>query len=116
MKRFNITVNGKAYDVAVEELDSSAAPVASASVSAPVQAAAPAASAPVAGSGEKVNAPMPGTVLDVKVNVGDTVSKGQVIMILEAMKMILLLHVTAKLLAFLLRKVIPLILETLLQQ
>ncbi|MFR7907371.1 MAG: biotin/lipoyl-containing protein [Oscillospiraceae bacterium] len=102
MKRFNITVNGKAYDVAVEELDSSAAPVASASVSAPVQAAAPvasasvsapvqaaapAASAPVAGSGEKVNAPMPGTVLDVKVNVGDTVSKGQVIMILEAMKM-----------------------------
>ena len=41
MKRFNITVNGKAYDVAVEELDSSAAPVASASVSAPVQAAAP---------------------------------------------------------------------------
>lgn len=44
MKRFNITVNGKAYDVAVEELDSSAAPVASASVSAPVQAAAPAAS------------------------------------------------------------------------
>ena len=50
MKRFNITVNGKAYDVAVEELDSSAAPVASASVSAPVQAAAPAASAPVAGS------------------------------------------------------------------
>ena len=87
MKRFNITVNGKAYDVAVEELDSSAAPVASASVSAPVQAGAPAASAPVAGSGEKVNAPMPGTVLDVKVNVGDTVSKGQVIMILEAMKM-----------------------------
>lgn len=87
MKRFNITVNGKAYDVAVEELDSSAAPVASALVSAPVQAAAPVASAPVAGSGEKVNAPMPGTVLDVKVNVGDTVSKGQVIMILEAMKM-----------------------------
>ena len=87
IKRFNITVNGKAYDVAVEELDSSAAPVASAPVSAPVQAASPAASAPVAGSGEKVNAPMPGTVLDVKVNVGDTVSKGQVIMILEAMKM-----------------------------
>ena len=87
MKRFNITVNGKAYDVAVEEFDSSAAPVASAPVSAPVQAASPAASAPVAGSGEKVNAPMPGTVLDVKVNVGDTVSKGQVIMILEAMKM-----------------------------
>lgn len=89
MKRFNITVNGKAYDVAVEELDGSAAPAASAPVSAPVQAAAPApaAPAPAAGAGEKVNAPMPGTVLDVKVSVGDTVSKGQVIMILEAMKM-----------------------------
>lgn len=87
MKRFNITVNGKAYDVAVEELDGSAAPVVSAPVSAPVSTAAPVAAAPTAGAGEKVNAPMPGTVLDVKVNVGDTVSKGQVIMILEAMKM-----------------------------
>lgn len=93
MKRFNITVNGKAYDVAVEELDGSAAPVVSAPVSAPAPttaapaAAAPAAAAPAAGAGEKVNAPMPGTVLDVKVSVGDTVSKGQVIMILEAMKM-----------------------------
>lgn len=88
MKRFNITVNGKAYDVAVEELDGSAAPVVSAPVSAPAPTtAAPAAAAPAAGAGEKVNAPMPGTVLDVKVSVGDTVSKGQVIMILEAMKM-----------------------------
>ena len=39
------------------------------------------------GEGEKVTAPMPGTILDVKVAVGDSVSKGQVIMILEAMKM-----------------------------
>lgn len=86
MKRFNITVNGKAYDVAVEELDSSAAsaPAASPVASAP---AAPAAPAQAAGSGEKVNAPMPGTILDVKVNNGDSVKKGQVIMILEAMKM-----------------------------
>lgn len=85
MKRFNITVNGKAYDVAVEEVDASAAaPVAAA----PAPAAAPAApAAPAAGAGEKVTAPMPGTILDVKVNVGDTVSRGQVIMILEAMKM-----------------------------
>lgn len=92
MKRFNITVNGKAYDVAVEELDANAA----APVAAPAPAAAPvaaptapaAAPAPAAaGAGEKVTAPMPGTILDVKVNVGDTVSKGQVIMILEAMKM-----------------------------
>lgn len=95
MKRFNITVNGKAYDVAVEELDANApmtaapAPVSAA----PAPAAAPAESAPAPapatapGSGEKVCAPMPGTILDVKVNNGDTVSRGQVIMILEAMKM-----------------------------
>ncbi len=84
MKRFNITVNGKAYDVAVEEIDGSAAP---APAAAPVAASAPAASVPATGSGEKVNAPMPGTILDVKVNNGDSVKKGQVIMILEAMKM-----------------------------
>ena len=94
MKRFNITVNGKAYDVAVEELDantpvaSAPAPVASAPAAAPATSAAPApAPAAAPGSGEKVCAPMPGTILDVKVNNGDTVSKGQVIMILEAMKM-----------------------------
>lgn len=94
MKRFNITVNGKAYDVAVEELDASATPV-----STPVQTATPTAApattpvketpvaTPTAGDGEKVTSPMPGTILDVKVNVGDTVSRGQAIIILEAMKM-----------------------------
>lgn len=90
MKRFNITVNGKAYDVAVEELDSASAPAA-APAATPAPAAAPAAAAPApaatAGAGEKVTAPMPGTVLDVKAAVGDTVKRGQVIMILEAMKM-----------------------------
>ena len=89
MKRFNITVNGKAYDVAVEEVTGGAAPVAAAPVQtaapAPAPAAAPA--APVATGGTSVNAPMPGTILDVKVNVGDTVAEGQVLMILEAMKM-----------------------------
>ncbi len=88
MKRFNITVNGKAYDVAVEEVDASTT-AAAAPAPAPVSAPAPAApaAAPAAGTGEKVTAPMPGTVLDVKVSAGDTVAKGQVIMILEAMKM-----------------------------
>lgn len=90
MKRFNITVNGKAYDVAVEELDASSAPAAPAAA-APAAAPAPAPAAPAAasaaGAGEKVTAPMPGTILDVKVAVGDSVTKGQVIMILEAMKM-----------------------------
>ena len=90
MKRFNITVNGKAYDVAVEEVSgggAAAAPVAAAPAAAPAPAAAAPAPAPVAAGGTSVNSPMPGTILDVKVNVGDTVSEGQVLMVLEAMKM-----------------------------
>ncbi|MGN0601472.1 MAG: biotin/lipoyl-containing protein [Oscillospiraceae bacterium] len=86
MKRYNITVNGKAYDVAVEEVDGGSAPVAAspAPTAAPAPAAAPA--APVA-DGTKVTAPMPGTILDIKVAVGDTVEAGQAIVVLEAMKM-----------------------------
>lgn len=84
MKRFNITVNGKAYDVAVEEVGAGSAPAAAA----PVQAAAPVpASAAAPAGGTAVKAPMPGNILDVKVNAGDTVSEGQVLMVLEAMKM-----------------------------
>ncbi len=81
MKRFNITVNGKAYDVAVEEVSGGAA----APAAAPVAVSAPAAAAPA--NGTAVNAPMPGTILDVKASVGDTVTEGQVLMVLEAMKM-----------------------------
>ena len=82
MKRYNITVNGKAYDVAVEEVGGStaAAPVAAAPVAAAPAAPAPAA-APVA------DGTMPGTILDIKVAVGDTVKSGQAICVLEAMKM-----------------------------
>lgn len=86
MKRYNITVNGKAYDVAVEEVqgDTVSAPVAAAPVAAaPAPSAAP---TPVA-EGTKVTAPMPGTILDIKVAVGDTVQSGQAICVLEAMKM-----------------------------
>lgn len=92
MKRFNITVNGKAYDVAVEEIGGGA-PVAAAPVAAaPAPAAAPVATpapaaAPANVEGTKVSAPMPGTILDIKVKVGDEVSEGQVLLILEAMKM-----------------------------
>ncbi len=91
MKRFNITVNGKAYDVAVEEVTGNA-PAVAAPVAAPVQTAAPAPVAaepvaPVVTGGTTVNSPMPGTILDVKVKVGDTVTEGQVIMVLEALKM-----------------------------
>ncbi|MBE6853885.1 MAG: biotin/lipoyl-binding protein [Ruminococcus sp.] len=90
MKRFNITVNGKSYDVAVEEITDGSAPVqaAPAAAPAPAPAAAPSpAPAAAAGEGTKVTAPMPGNILDVKVNVGDSVTKGQVLLVLEAMKM-----------------------------
>lgn len=86
MKRFNITVNGKAYDVAVEEVGGSA-PASAPAAAAPVQAAAPAPAAAAPADGLQVKAPMPGTILDVKANVGDSVAEGQVLMVLEAMKM-----------------------------
>ena len=96
MKNYRITVNGTAYDVAVEELAAGAAPAPVAQVAAPVAAPAPAAApaaapAPAAkstGAGSiKVASPMPGKILDVKTKVGDAVKKGQVLLILEAMKM-----------------------------
>ena len=90
MKNYRITVNGTAYDVAVEELGAGTAPATPvaapvAAPSAPAPAAAPAASG-AAGS-IKVAAPMPGKILAIKANNGQAVKKGEVIMILEAMKM-----------------------------
>ena len=85
MKRYTITVNGTAYDVTVDEAGS--APAAPA---APAKADAPAPAAPAASGTEgsvKIDAPMPGTILDVKVSAGSSVSSGQVLCILEAMKM-----------------------------
>ena len=86
MKNYRITVNGTAYDVAVEELGAGAAPVAAATP-APVVAAAPAPAAPAAAGSIEVAAPMPGKILNVKASVGTAVKKGDVILILEAMKM-----------------------------
>ena len=80
MKYYNITVNGVAYSVSVEETAAGAAPVAAAPV------AAPAAPAGAAGA-VAVKAPMPGNILDVKVKAGDSVKAGDVLAILEAMKM-----------------------------
>lgn len=96
MKRFNISVNGKAYDVVVDEVIGGAAPapvVTAAPAAAPAPApaaaaapAAPAAAAPVEG-GTPVTAPMPGTINEIKVAIGDSVGDGQVLLVLEAMKM-----------------------------
>ena len=90
MKNYTITVNGTAYDVAVEELGAGAAPAAVAAP-APVAAAAPAPAAPAAPAAAagsiEVAAPMPGKILNVKAGVGTAVKKGDVILILEAMKM-----------------------------
>lgn len=82
MKNLRITVNGTAYDVQVEELGASAG--GSAAPAAPAKAAA----APKAvGAGEKVAAPMPGTIVSVNVSNGQSVKKGDVLVVLEAMKM-----------------------------
>ena len=83
MRKFNVVVNGTAYEVEVEEV---AAGASAAPVAAPAAAPKAAAPAPVAG-GTPVKAPMPGTILDVKVKVGDTVKAGTVLCVLEAMKM-----------------------------
>lgn len=89
MRTYKITVNGQVYNVDVEEIGASApvaapaAPVAAAPKAAPAPAAAPVA----AGAGEGVKAPMPGTILDVKVSVGQKVNAGDTLCVLEAMKM-----------------------------
>ena len=88
MKYYNITVNGVAYSVSVEETAAGAAPVAAAPVAAPVAPkAAPAASPKAAAGAVTVKAPMPGNILDVKVAAGASVKAGDVLVILEAMKM-----------------------------
>ncbi len=91
MKNYKITVNGNVYDVTVEETGSSASASAAFTPSAPAPKAAPApAAAPVSAGTQgdvKISAPMPGKVLSIKVSAGEKVTKGQIIMILEAMKM-----------------------------
>lgn len=81
MKKYRVTVNGTAYEIELEEIKAGEQKAAAAP--APATAPAPAA---VSG-GEQVTAPMPGNILDVKVKVGDSVKKGDVLIILEAMKM-----------------------------
>ncbi len=96
--KYQITLCGRTYEIEVtdgkavvlNEYDATAAAAAApAAAVAAAPAAAPAApAAPVAaGSGEAVTAPMPGTILKVNVSNGDTVKEGQVLLVLEAMKM-----------------------------
>lgn len=104
MRKFNIKVNGQAYEVEVEEVAGGFAPapvvpVAAAPAPAVTPVAAPApekaeakaapAPAPVAApaGGTQLKAPMPGTVIDFKATNGAAVKKGQTVLILEAMKM-----------------------------
>jgi biotin carboxyl carrier protein len=106
MKKFNVTVNGKTYAVEVEEVGAGhggftyqpvqqPAPVQQPVQSAPEAPKAPVQQAPkkeepkaaVVGDGELMSAPMPGTILDIMVTEGQTVKKGEIILILEAMKM-----------------------------
>ena len=92
MKKFNIKVNGKSYEVEVEEVNTSvvSAPAVQNNPQPPVAAAPqpskPLTSAPPTGSAS-ITAPMPGNIISVKVKVGDVVKAGDVLCILEAMKM-----------------------------
>ena len=70
MRKFSVVVNGENFDVTVDEMG-----------------AAPAPAAPVSAGAVEVNSPMPGTILSVKVKVGDAVKAGDTLCILEAMKM-----------------------------
>jgi len=108
MRKFVINVNGNRYEVEVEEVGgvssqpvytpAPAAPAAPVAPAAPAEPAAPAAPAPAAAptpapaatgtvGAVKITAPMPGTILDVRVKPGDAVKRGDILVILEAMKM-----------------------------
>ncbi len=103
MKKFNVRVNGKTYAVEVEEVGAGQGgfayqPVQQAPVEQPVQPVPSAAqlepvpqpaakAAPMGGQGELMSAPMPGTILDILVTEGQVINKGDIVFILEAMKM-----------------------------
>jgi len=85
----NVSVNGAAYSVEMENAPAvpAAAPVAAAPAAAPAPVAAAPAAAPAAGAGKPVTSPLPGVIIEVSVKVGDAVKSGQKVAVLEAMKM-----------------------------
>ena len=101
MKKYIINVNGKSYEVEVDEVKDGSvqsvtpvAPAPAAPAPAPAAAPAPAPAAPTpapkaapAGTGGSVTSPMPGNIWKVMVKPGDSVKSGDVLIILEAMKM-----------------------------
>ena len=88
MRRFNVTVNGVSYDVVVEEVGAEAhAPVAAPVAPKAAPVAAPKAAPAVPAGAVAVKAPMPGTIMKVNVAPGQAVKKGDVLCVLEAMKM-----------------------------
>lgn len=82
MKIYKVKVNGKVYEVELESVSEN-----NATISAPAAAPATTASAPVSNGAATILAPIAGKVLDIKVKVGDYVKKGQVVAIIEAMKL-----------------------------
>ena len=94
MKKYKVNVNGTAYEITLEVVDENeaasaapAAPAAPAPVAVPAPVAPVAAPAPAPAGGETVKSPMPGTILAVNVTAGQSVKKGDVLVVLEAMKM-----------------------------
>ena len=79
MKKYRVTVNGTVYEVELEEMTGA--------VPAAAPAAAPASAPAAPAGGEQITSPMPGNILAVNVTAGQAVKKGDVLMILEAMKM-----------------------------
>ena len=80
MKKYRVNVNGTVYEVEIEDITGAApAPTAASNAAAPAPA--------VPAGGEAITSPMPGNILAVNVKAGDSVKKGQVLMVLEAMKM-----------------------------
>lgn len=85
MKKYNVNVNGTSYEITLEVVDEK--DVKTSAPAAPKAAPAPAPAPKTNASGETVTSPMPGNILSVNVQNGASVKKGDVLMVLEAMKM-----------------------------
>ncbi len=85
MNKYRVNVNGNLYEIEIEDISGTAP--AQPAPAAPAQKAQPAPASSAPAGGRNVTSPMPGTVLSIKVSPGQAVKRGQVLLILEAMKM-----------------------------